>query len=187
MFVRIFKEEMELEVWLDDGRAFRLLKTYPICTYGSGSLGPKTREGDGQAPEGFYFVKPDGLNSVSQCHLAFNLGYPNAYDRAHGRSGSSLMVHGDCCSIGCFAMTDLGIEEIYSLADAALRGGQPFFRVHVFPFRMTPENMERHQSSRWYAFWENLQEGHDFFERNGHRPPDVTVREGRYRFAPCAP
>lgn len=180
IFVRILKESKQLEVWLDNGERFVPFKTYRICTY-SGRLGPKRRRGDRQSPEGFYFVTPGRLNPSSEFHLAFNLGYPNAYDRAHGRTGSALMVHGDCVSIGCYAMTDAGIEEIYALADAALRDGQPFFRVHVFPFRMTADNMAKHARSRWKEFWENLKEGYDFFERTG-RPPNVEVRGGRYVF-----
>ncbi len=187
VFIRIFKASRELEVWIKDGDRYRLFHTYPVCTWGWGSLGPKLRQGDGQAPEGFYFVTPGRMNPYSRYHLAFNLGYPNAYDRAHGRTGSALMVHGDCVSIGCYAMTDRGIEEIYTLADAALRGGQPFFRVHVFPFRMTRENMERRRRSKWLPFWGNLREGYDFFETNGHLPPDVEVENGRYRFGPSGP
>jgi murein L,D-transpeptidase YafK len=180
MFLRIFKESRQLELWLDDGERFDLFKTYEICTF-SGSLGPKRRRGDLQSPEGFYFVTPGRLNPVSEFHLSFNLGYPNAYDRAHGRTGSALMVHGDCVSIGCYAMTDAAIEEIYALADAAFRNGQPFFRVHVFPFRMTADNMAKHENSRWKEFWENLKDGYEFFENSG-RPPNVEVQGGRYVF-----
>ena len=140
IFLRIFKQENELEVWLENGSSFELFRTYPICKY-SGSLGPKLQQGDWQAPEGFYFVRPRQMNPSSRFHLSFNLGYPNAYDRAHGRTGDFLMVHGRCVSVGCYAMTDPVIDEIWTLADAAFRGGQPFFRVHIFPFRMTPENM----------------------------------------------
>ncbi|SVD61889.1 uncharacterized protein METZ01_LOCUS414743, partial [marine metagenome] len=136
VFIRIFKEEKKLELWVDDGKVFKHFKTWPICKY-SGTLGPKLKEGDRQAPEGFYFVPRSRMNPRSRFHLSFNLGYPNAYDRAHKRTGSALMVHGNCVSIGCYAMTDAGIEEIYSLCDAALTNGQRFFRVHAFPFRMT--------------------------------------------------
>jgi len=125
------------------------------------------------------------MNPMSRFHLSFDLGYPNAYDRYYGRTGSALMVHGDCVSIGCYAMTDPGIEEIYALADAALRGGQPFFRVHIFPFRRTPDRIRRSRGSRWWEVWRNLQEGYAFFEREG-RPPDVNVREGRYVFESTA-
>lgn len=182
VFIRLFKEEKQLEVWVRDGEGYRLFKVYPVCTYGSGGLGPKTRKGDGKAPEGFYFVTPKSLNPLSNYHLAFNLGYPNSYDQAHGRTGGALMVHGDCVSIGCYAMTDAGIEEVYALADAALRNGQPFFRVHIFPFRMTDANMAYHKESEWYPFWKNLKQGYDFFIENGNVPPDVGVRNGLYVF-----
>ncbi len=182
IFIRIFKEEMVLEVWMEGEGNFILFKTYPICTYGYGGLGPKTRHGDGKAPEGFYFVTPNRLNPLSNFHLSFNLGYPNLYDRQHGRTGSALMVHGSCVSIGCYAMTNNGIEEIYALADAAFRNGQRFFRVHIFPFRMNDNNMEKHKGSEWYSFWENLKEGYDLFESNGHIPPNVEVRNNEYVF-----
>jgi len=184
IFIRIFKEEKELEVWVKSNGNYKLFKTYPICTYGNGELGPKTRQGDAQAPEGFYFVKPSSLNPASDFHLSFDLGYPNQYDRAHKRTGGALMVHGSCVSLGCYAMTDDGIEEIYALSDAALRNGQRFIRVHIFPFRMTDKKIDEHKYSEWYKFWENLKEGYDFFEKNGHNPPNVKVKNKRYVFEP---
>ena len=180
IYIRIFKESGELELWLENGHKYKLFKTYKIC-YFSGTLGPKLMVGDHQSPEGFYFVKPQQLNPSSQFHLSFNLGYPNAYDRSHNRTGSALMVHGDCVSIGCYAMTDKNIEEIYTLADASLRNGQSFFRVHIFPFRMTAENMNKYTKSTWYSFWKNLKEGYDLFEA-AKRPPNVLVRNKRYVF-----
>jgi murein L,D-transpeptidase YafK len=152
----------------------------------SGTLGPKLAEGDGQAPEGFYFVTPDRMKPDSRYHLAFNLGFPNAYDTAHGRTGSFLMVHGNRVSIGCFAMTDPKIEEIYTLCAAALTHGQPFFRVHVFPFRMTPERLAQTAGQPWHDFWQNLKQGYDWFETN-HLPPDATVADRRYAFRPERP
>ncbi len=184
IFIRIFKSTKELEVWLRNRECFKLFKTYKICTYGQRSLGPKIRQGDGKAPEGFYYVLPQQLNPLSEFHLSFNLGYPNTYDRVHGRTGSALMVHGSCVSIGCYAMTDKNIEEIFTLADASLRNGQRFFRVHIFPFRMTDENMNKHKDSTWNKFWENLKEGYDFFEENGYIPPNVEVKDKRYVFKP---
>lgn len=182
LFIRVFKEERELEVWLRHGEArFELFKTYRICA-ASGELGPKVRQGDSQAPEGFYSVARGALNPRSNYHLSFNVGYPNAYDRALGRTGSLIMVHGDCVSIGCFAMTDAGIEEIYTLADAALTSGQRSFPVHIFPFRMTDANMKRHASSRWRPFWQNIKKGHDAFERT-RVPPEVSVKGRRYTFS----
>lgn len=178
IFIRIFKQSDELELWVKKRSTYALFKTYPICTW-SGDLGPKLRQGDHQSPEGFYFVTPAAMNPNSSYHLSFNLGYPNAYDRSHGRTGDFLMVHGNCVSIGCYAMTDKGIEEIYLLAAAAFSGGQPFFRVHIFPFRMTTENLRLQRRSQWSSFWENLKEGYDLFERY-HVPPHASVTGGMY-------
>lgn len=179
IFIRIFKEESELEVWKerDDGRFYHF-KTYPICTW-SGALGPKLRQGDKQAPEGFYSVKSYQMNPNSSFHVSFNLGYPNDYDKAHNRTGNFLMVHGKCTSAGCYAMTDALMEEIYALAREAFAGGQEKFHVHAFPFRMTNANMERHKKHRWYGFWKTLKKGYDHFEL--HRmPPNVAVCGRRY-------
>ena len=179
IFIRIFKKERQLEVWMEGaGGRLQLFRTFGICSY-SGKLGPKLKEGDRQAPEGFYRVGPSEMNPNSQYHLSFNLGFPNAYDRAHGRTGSYLMVHGSCVSVGCYAMTNKGIEEIYLLASAALKEGQPNFNVHIFPFRMTGENMRRHEDSRWFGFWQNLKEGFDAFEEE-NKVPEVAVKDGTY-------
>lgn len=151
-----------------------------MCTW-SGELGPKLREGDGQSPEGFYFITPASLNPNSSYHLSFNLGFPNAYDRANGRTGSFLMVHGDCVSIGCYAMTDDGIEEIYADVEAAFADGQSFIRVHIFPFEMTEEKMVQHIDNENHTFWINLKSGWDWFETN-RTPPNVTVSEKVYQF-----
>jgi murein L,D-transpeptidase YafK len=179
IFVRIFKEESELEVWKmrDDGRFYHF-KTYPICNW-SGELGPKQVQGDKQAPEGFYTISQTQMNPNSKYHLAFNLGYPNAYDQSLGRTGESLMVHGKCKSVGCYAMTDALAEEIYGLARDALRSGQTSFQVHAFPFRMTQEKLDRFKTTKWYAFWSTLKQGYDYFEVN-RVPPSVAVCEKRY-------
>ncbi len=147
----------------------------------SGQLGPKLAEGDRQAPEGFYFVTRSMMHPTSRYHLAFNIGYPNRYDTAHARTGSFIMVHGNTQSIGCFAMTDEKIEEIYTLCDAALRNGQNYFRVHVFPFRMTDARMKAENGHRWISFWRNLQEGYLWFEEKA-RPPNVEVAQKKYIF-----
>ena len=182
VFIRILKEEAELELFVQEAgrKTFKLFRTYKIAAM-SGHLGPKEREGDLQAPEGFYYVPPHRMNPNSRFHLSFNLGYPNTYDRLHGRDGSHLMVHGNRVSVGCFAMTDPKIEEIYTLCHAALANGQRFFRVHSFPFRMTGERMEQARSDRWHSFWKNLRQGYDFFQQ--HRfPPDVQVTGKHYIF-----
>ncbi|MEP3653738.1 MAG: L,D-transpeptidase family protein [Litorimonas sp.] len=186
LFIRIIKtteakDKGVLQMWkrgADDW--FHLDRSFDICTW-SGALGPKLREGDGQSPEGFYFIKPSSLNPNSSYHLSFNLGFPNAYDRSHDRTGSFLMVHGDCVSIGCYAMTDEGIEEIYADVEAAFAGGQNFIRVHVFPFEMTSENLESHAGNPNHLFWTNLKTGWDWFERE-NRPPNVTVVNNTYAF-----
>ena len=180
IFIRIFKAESELEMWIQKDKTFELFKTYPICKY-SGELGPKQKEGDQQSPEGFYFVKQWGMNPNSDYHLAFNISYPNEYDDAHGRSGSNIMVHGDCVSVGCYAMTDKLIEEIYLLAQEALNKKQNLFRVHVFPFRMTEENMTKYKNHKWIEFWQNLKSGYDYFETKKN-PPNVLVKNKKYIF-----
>jgi murein L,D-transpeptidase YafK len=184
--VRVFKTESELEVWKQDrtGR-FALLKTYPICKW-SGDLGPKVREGDRQAPEGFYDITPAQMNPNSQFYLAFNLGYPNAFDRAHDRNGAHLMVHGDCSSRGCYAMTDEQILEIFALGRESFFGGQKSFQVQAFPFRMTPANMAKHRNNPNMPFWRMLKEGYDHFEVT-RLEPKVDVCEKRYVFNAQAP
>ncbi len=182
IYIRIFKEEKEFELWIQDSSSFQLYKTYPICHYGKTNPGPKTRLGDAMAPEGFYFSTPNQLNPWSKFHLSFNVGYPNTYDRYHERTGSAIMVHGECVSVGCFAMTNDGIEEIYTIVESAFRSGQPYFRIHIFPFRMSTEKFEENKNSEWYPFWQNLKEGYDFFEEQGNIPPNVEVRNGKYIF-----
>jgi murein L,D-transpeptidase YafK len=183
ILMRLYKKESELEVWKKarDGR-FVLLKTFPICRW-SGQLGPKTQQGDRQAPEGFYTVTPGQMNPNSSYHLSFNIGYPNAYDRAHGATGAHLMVHGACTSAGCFAMTDPAIRELYALAREAFAGGQRAFQFHSYPFRMTAHNMARYRSDPNVPFWRQLKEGSDRFEATGLEPT-VGVSSGRYAFAP---
>lgn len=181
ILVRIFKEESELEVWKqDDNGQFAPLKTYPVCRW-SGELGPKVKQGDRQAPEGFYTITPGQMNPNSQYYLAFNLGFPNAYDRANDRSGQFLMVHGDCSSAGCYAMTDDQISEIYALGRESFFGGQKAFQVQAYPFRMTALNMARHRNSPHMAFWRMIKEGSDHFEAT-RQEPKVDVCDKHYVF-----
>jgi murein L,D-transpeptidase YafK len=186
ILVRLFKQESELEVWKEDSTgSMALLKTFPICRW-SGDLGPKVREGDRQAPEGFYTITRAHMNPQSQYYLAFNLGFPNAFDRAHGRSGAHLMVHGDCSSRGCYSMTDEQIAEIYALARESFFGGQRSFQVQAFPFRMTPVNMAKHRGNPNMPFWKMLKEGYDHFEVT-RKEPKVDVCERRYVFNAATP
>lgn len=185
VLIRIYKREFELEVWLQRGGVFHRFTTYPICMW-SGLLGPKLREGDGQSPEGFYTVDSSALNPNSRYYRSFNLGYPNAFDRAQSRTGSLIMVHGNCRSIGCFAMTDAQMSEIWQIVTAALTGGQKRFQVQVYPFRMSDANVAAHAGAADAAFWGDLKTGSDLFEK-GKVPPKVSVCNGRYRFETGTP
>ncbi len=180
VYLRITKEPAELTAFVraDDG-TFQSFRTWPVCAV-SGELGPKLREGDGQAPEGFYSVKPRQMNPSSSYHLSFNLGFPNAFDRAKGRTGSFLMVHGSCVSIGCFAMTDPVIEEIWTLMEAAFEAGQPDVKVHIFPFPMTATNLKAQAESEHAAFWASLAPAWTQFEETG-KVPRVTVSRAKYQ------
>jgi murein L,D-transpeptidase YafK len=181
VFIRVFKREARLEVWMRDDQTMRFepFKSYPICKF-SGVLGPKLREGDLQSPEGFYMVGADQLNPNSNFHLSFDLGFPNQYDRQRLRTGSLLMIHGGCRSEGCYAMTDEFIEEIYLLVEASIMNGHDV-PVHLFPFRMTPVNMALHRHLGWGPFWDNLKQGYDAFERTSI-PPRVSSTYQRYVF-----
>jgi len=181
ILVRLFKQEAELEVWKQTRNGqFALLKTYPICRW-SGDLGPKVREGDRQAPEGFYSINPGQMNPQSAYYLSFNTGYPNAFDKALGRSGSQLMVHGDCSSRGCYAMTDEQIAEIYSLGRESFFGGQKAFQLQAYPFKMTPVNMAKHRNNPNMPFWKMIKEGYDHFEVT-RQEPKVDFCEKKYVF-----
>ncbi len=183
-FIRIMKEERELELWLKpkDSPEYKLWKQWPIAAM-SGALGPKQKVGDLQAPEGFYGTNAGLLNPASKYHLSFNIGYPNEYDRAHGRTGDFLMVHGNKVSLGCFAMTDPVIEEIYLIVESAIHAGQKEVPVHVFPFRMTEERMTQAQEkdSEWLDFWKDLRKGWVQFEEKKTLPKvKVDAVEKRY-------
>ncbi len=180
LLIRIFKSESELELWMEKDGRFELFATYPICHW-SGTVGPKQREGDKQTPEGFYTITSRQLHHVGRWPKSLNLGFPNAYDQALNRDGSYILVHGGCSSVGCFAMTNPVISEVYELASAALRGGQRHIQAHVFPFRMTAANLAKNKTSEWSGFWANLSEGYDSFEKT-RRPPRVSVCDNRYLF-----
>ena len=181
ILVRIFKEESELEVWKQDTTGqFQLLKVYPICRW-SGELGPKKIEGDRQAPEGFYAITPGLMNPNSNYYLAINIGFPNAYDKANGYSGAFLMIHGDCSSRGCYAMTDEQIGEIYSLARDSFLGGQKEFQIQAYPFRLTAANLAKHRDNPNMPFWMMLKEGDDHFAVT-HLEPKVNVCDRHYVF-----
>ncbi|PIT19872.1 hypothetical protein BGI35_09280 [Snodgrassella communis] len=179
IYLRLFKQEGILEIWYKHkNQKYQLSKTWKICTF-SGGLGPKKAEGDGKSPEGFYATQGNLLNPNSNYHLAFNIGYPNAYDRSKGYTGSYIMIHGKCVSIGCYAMTDKGIEEIYALVSQALSSGQTQVPIHIFPFKMHTANMKKYQGSAHYAFWQELKPAYDIFQSQ-RRVPDISVHNQHY-------
>jgi murein L,D-transpeptidase YafK len=181
MMIRVFKESSELEVWKrTNSGQYALLKTYPICKW-SGALGPKVQEGDHQSPEGFYDVTPALMNPKSSYFLSFNVGFPNKFDQAWGRTGSYLMIHGDCKSVGCYAMTDDGIKELYAMVRESFKGGNRSAQLQLLPFRMTDANLDRHADSPHAPFWRNLKEGTDVFDAT-RQLPAVDVCERRYVF-----
>ena len=185
VMLRLFKLESELELWVEKDGHFVRFATYPICLW-SGRLGPKLKEGDRQAPEGFYTIASEQLNPNSRWHRAFNLGFPNVFDKSKGRYGSFIMVHGGCSSIGCYAMTDSVVDELWRFVTAALDAGEGRVPVHVFPFRLTDGNLKSRKSSQWAGFWGDLKKGYDLFERT-RLPPVVSLCNGRYAFASGSP
>lgn len=180
LYIRIFKEDNYLEIWVKNGQSYQFFKSYNICFF-SGGLGPKVSEGDLKSPEGFYTITPSQLNPASTYHLAINIGYPNKVERAKGWTGSAIMIHGICASDGCYAMTDDGIEDIYTLVYEAFLGGQKTMHLDIFPFRMDEGHMKKYARSSVISFWKNLRPGYEFFEKN-HVPADVDANGKEYKF-----
>ncbi len=181
VYIQIFKEERKLELYAKMGNEFRLVNSFPICNF-SGGLGPKRREGDFKSPEGFYSVDARHLKPDSKYYRAINIGFPNDYDKAQGYSGAYLMIHGECKSIGCYAMTNTYMDEIYRYVEAAFAYGQTRVDISIYPFRMTEQNLQRHRSSSYISFWRQLKPGYDYFAKN-HQPPAVGVVNGQYVLA----
>ena len=184
VFIRIFKEEAELELWMKsrDEPHYTLFKIFRL-TDCAGRPGPKFREGDGQAPEGFYFGTSNSFRPETKHHLGLDIGYPNAYDEKHGYTGSDLMIHGGVNSAGAFALAPRDMEVVYTVTAAGVEAGQKIIRINIFPFRMADGRMDKilNKPPQWIDFWLNLKEGYDFFENVGV-PPDVAVESGRYVF-----
>jgi murein L,D-transpeptidase YafK len=180
IYIRIFKDQDALEVWKKDGSKYKLFKTYEICYY-SGNLGTKTRSGDNKSPEGFYTIGAGQLNPVSNYYLAINVGYPNKVEQAKGYTGNAIMIHGHCASIGCYAMTNPRIEEIYTLVYQALAAGQQKINLDIFPFRMDKSHMEFYRRQPSIKFWRTIKPGYDKFEKT-HIPPAYTVKGTDYAF-----
>lgn len=184
ILIRVFKSESELEIWKEKDGEFLLFASYPICHW-SGTLGPKLQTGDKQAPEGFYTLTRGQTRHVGRWPKSLNIGFPNLYDQAQARTGSDILIHGGCTSVGCFAMTNAVMEEIHQITVDAIEGGQEHVPVYVLPFRMTDDAMTARAQSPWMPFWANLKMGNDTFEKD-KRPPVVSVCDGKYSFAPAS-
>lgn len=185
VLLRIFKEESELELWMLKNEKYVKFATYPICNW-SGTLGPKMAEGDKQSPEGFYTITRRRLHRTGRWPRSLNLGFPNAFDRSLLRTGSYILVHGGCSSVGCYAMTNPVIDEVFELVEKALRAGQRHVPVHVFPFRLTEANLKKHEESEWAGFWKTLKPGYDSFEKT-RQPPTISVCNGHYQVRDAIP
>jgi murein L,D-transpeptidase YafK len=181
ILIRIFKQGSVLEIWKRNvSGQFALLKTYPICAW-SGKLGPKKAEGDHQSPEGFYSFSTDWMNPFSKYYLAVNIAYPNAFDRQNNRTGSAIMIHGICRSVGCFAMQNDPMREIYGIIREAFAGGQPLIQTQIFPFKLTQSDLGKQRRSANHLFWSTLKVGYDTFEKT-KQPPHVEACGKRYLF-----
>lgn len=178
VYIQIFKKEHNLDLYIKQDGMFKLANIYNICTF-SGNLGPKTRMGDDQSPEGFYSADISQMQPNSHYYKAINVGFPNEYDREHGFTGKYLMIHGSCLSAGCYAMTNAYIKEIYAFVDQALKNGQRRVGISIYPFRMTDKNMEKYKNNKNYPFWKELKPGYDYFQAT-HQVPVVKVENKKY-------
>ncbi len=183
VFLRVFKHEKELQVWLKEkgNSSYRHFKTYPICA-SSGELGPKRKEGDNQVPEGFYEIQH--FNPASSYHLSLKVNYPNKSDmkKAKGRPGGDIMIHGECVTIGCIPIENDPIEELYILCV------ESFDRKHkisldIFPFKFTAENdktIGSGYSKELNDFWKTLKPGYTYFEENKKAAKVSVDKNGNY-------
>jgi murein L,D-transpeptidase YafK len=189
VFMRVFKRERILELWARPagGDRFALLKEYAICAL-AGEIGPKRKQGDNQTPEGFYEI--DSFNPNSEYLLSLHVDYPNASDRMlsdRSSPGGAIFIHGGCKTLGCIAVTDEAIEELYWIAVEARSSGQERIPVHIFPSRLTDTELAMLEgafaaSPALVDFWRNLQPGYLYFERNRVVPRVSVDARGRYLF-----
>jgi len=171
MLINAYKAEGKLEVWLKakSGKSYSLFRIYDFCAH-SGTLGPKVVEGDGQTPEGFYYINV--FNPMSSFHLSLGVNYPNAVDLARTgkkrKTGGDIYIHGNCVTVGCIPLTDEKIKEVYVLAVEARNSGQDNIPVNIYPFKMTDANIKKYsaQFPAQLIFWKTLQLGYLAFEKN---------------------
>ena len=185
IFLRAFKREKRLELWMKKDSIFQLFRAYPIC-YVPGKLGPKRKQGDSQVPEGVYFI--DAFNPKSNFHLSMRVNYPNESDLHFSdkeKPGGEIYIHGDCVSVGCIPIENANIEEVYLLALDAMTGKQERIPVHIFPCRLDDMNLQNLIDDNFFntenrRFWENLQPVYKFFEQKRIVPKVEVNEQGRY-------
>jgi len=180
VFLRIYKSTSEIELWVQQGPRFVLAQTYGICRW-SGLIGPKMTEGDRQSPEGLYHITAQGLIANLRWHRAMRLNYPNSYDVTNGRTGSGILIHGKCHSVGCFAIEDGNVEEVYEAVDAAFKAGQARIPVLSLPFRFGKLAEESSTPAELGEFWTDLRHADLMFNRD-RIPPAALLCNSRYYF-----
>lgn len=180
IYIRVFKHEQEIELWARAAETdtFLFIKNYPFCS-SSGQLGPKRKQGDGQIPEGYYYI--NRFNPSSNFYLSLGLNYPNSSDRILGKKGSlggDIFIHGNCVTIGCIPITDDLIKELYLIAVYTKNKGQDKIPVHIFPIKMNGSNLSKIEafSPENTKFWNNLKGGYSYFEEH-HKIPKVTIEQ----------
>lgn len=187
LFIRVFKKDKQLELWAANKTesVYKRIKVYEVCALSGGS-GPKRKGGDGQTPEGFYYI--DRYNPSSNFHLSLGINYPNSSDRVLGGNnylGGDIFIHGNCVTIGCVPLTDDKIEEVYIAAVQARQNGQQKISVHIFPSKEIMQNDETLKNSgtkELVAFWTNIKKGYIFFEKENKLPTVTVDKKGEYIF-----
>ena len=185
ILLRAFKFEEDLEVWAKnkEDSTYKLITTYKFCE-NVGQLGPKRKEGDMQIPEGFYQISK--FNANSAYFLSLKVNYPNASDSFLAdrfTPGGMIFIHGGCSTVGCIPITDEWIKELYVFCLEASGHDQYDIPVHMFPARLTEENMEllaKQYDSELVSFWKQLQKGYDIFEESRELPRVVVSPKGEY-------
>ncbi len=181
VFIRVYKQTSEMELWVQQGPRYVLFKTHGICRW-SGVLGPKFYEGDRQSPEGLYRITTSDLIVNRRWDRAMNINYPNSFDNLNSRGGSGILIHGGCGSIGCFAIQNENVEDVFGAVRAALKGGQAYVPVLTLPFRFTALAPEKEDTLHMSEFWADLRRADLLFERD-KVPPAAWICDGRYYFA----
>ncbi|MCD8740415.1 L,D-transpeptidase family protein [Mucilaginibacter roseus] len=180
ILITAFKTEQHLTVYIKAPAEakYRKFKTYSVCSM-SGVLGPKRRSGDGQVPEGFYYI--DRFNPASAYYLSLGLNYPNAADKIRSgkaNPGGDIFIHGKCVTVGCLPVTDDYIKEIYVLALQAYQSGQHKIPVYIFPYKFDSISADRISSpyasdKNIIAFWDKLKKGYNQFNA---RQQELAIR-----------